>query len=434
MSKIVEVHAREVLDSRGNPTVEADVLTDTGATGSACAPSGASTGSREALELRDGDKGRYLGKGVLKAVANINDTIGPALIGRDPADQRALDARLIELDGTANKSNLGANAMLAVSLAAAKAAAQGSGQPLFRHINTLMGGVDMRMPVPMMNILNGGEHADNNVDIQEFMVQPVSMGSFTEALRCGAEVFHALKSVLSSRGLSTAVGDEGGFAPDLASNAEALAMISEAVDKAGYELGKDVTLALDCAASEFYSDDAYRLTGEGVTYSSTQFAGYLADLCDAYPIISIEDGMDENDWEGWKQLTDRIGDRIQLVGDDLFVTNTDILADGIDRGVANSILIKLNQIGTLSETLDAIIMAQDAGYTAVISHRSGETEDTTIADLAVASGAGQIKTGSLCRSDRVAKYNRLLRIEEALGGTGRYRGRAEFDTIGASAL
>ncbi len=434
MSKIVEVHAREVLDSRGNPTVEADVLTESGALGSACAPSGASTGSREALELRDGDKSRYLGKGVLNAVENVNGRIADGIRGMDPMDQRALDARLKELDGSENKSNLGANAMLAVSLAAAKAAAQASGQPLFRHINTLMGGVDMRMPVPMMNILNGGEHADNNVDIQEFMIQPVSAGSFAEALRCGAEVFHALKSVLSGRGLSTAVGDEGGFAPDLASNAEALAMIGEAVGRAGYELGTDVTLALDCAASEFYSDDAYRLTGEGVTYSSTQFVGYLADLCDAYPIISIEDGMDENDWEGWKQLTDRIGDRIQLVGDDLFVTNTSILADGIDRGVANSILIKLNQIGTLSETLDAIVMAQDAGYTAVISHRSGETEDTTIADLAVATGAGQIKTGSLCRSDRVAKYNRLLRIEEALAGAARYQGRAEFDVIGRSSF
>mgnify|MGYP001823942170 CR=1 FL=1 len=434
MSKIVEVHAREVLDSRGNPTIEADVLTDTGASGHACAPSGASTGSREALELRDGDKSRYLGKGVLDAVRNVNETIAPSVNGMDPADQRALDARLIELDGTDNKSKLGANAMLAVSLAAAKAASAASGQPLFRHINTLMGGVDMRMPVPMMNILNGGEHADNNVDIQEFMIQPVSMGNFAEALRCGAEVFHALKAVLAGQGLSTAVGDEGGFAPNLASNAEALAMIAEAVSKAGYELGTDVTLALDCAASEFYSEHAYRLTGEGVTYSSTQFVGYLADLCDAYPIISIEDGMDENDWEGWKQLTDRIGDRIQLVGDDLFVTNTNILADGIERGVANSILIKLNQIGTLSETLDAIVMAQDAGYTAVISHRSGETEDTTIADLAVATGAGQIKTGSLCRSDRVAKYNRLLRIEEAMAGSARYRGRAEFDSIGAGSF
>jgi enolase len=430
MSRIVEITAREVLDSRGNPTVEADVLTETGALGSACSPSGASTGSREALELRDGDKGRYLGKGVLAAVTNVREKIAPALVGMDPIDQRSLDARLIELDGTDNKAALGANAMLAVSLAAAKAAAQASAQPLFRHINTLMGGVDMRMPVPMMNILNGGEHADNNVDIQEFMVQPVSMGSFAEALRCGAEIFHALKAVLSSRGLSTAVGDEGGFAPNLGSNAEALDMIVEAVGKAGYDIGTDVTLALDCAASEFYSDGSYRLTGEGVNYSSTQFVAYLDDLSKRYPIISIEDGMDEDDWEGWKQLTDTLGDRVQLVGDDLFVTNTDILSDGIDRGVANAILIKLNQIGTLSETLDAIVLAGDAGYNSIISHRSGETEDTTIADLAVATGAGQIKTGSLCRSDRVAKYNRLLRIEESLAGSAPYRGRAEFENIG----
>jgi len=430
MSKIVEVHAREVLDSRGNPTVEAEVLTDCGSLGSACAPSGASTGSREALELRDGDTGRYLGKGVLHAVKNVNERIRAAVAGMDPADQRALDERLIELDGSANKSVLGANAMLAVSLAAAKAAAGASGQPLFRHINTLMNGIDMRMPVPMMNILNGGEHADNNVDIQEFMIQPVSMGSFSEALRCGAEVFHALKKVLGERGLSTAVGDEGGFAPDLKSNAEALAMIAEAASLAGYELGRDVTLALDCAASEFYADGAYRLAGEGVNYTSSEFIGYLGSLVDRYPIVSIEDGMDENDWDGWKALTDALGKRVQLVGDDLFVTNTGILADGIQRGVANSILIKLNQIGTLSETLDAITMAQAAGYTAVISHRSGETEDTTIADLAVATGAGQIKTGSLCRSDRVAKYNRLLRIEEALGDQAVYPGRAAFDVAG----
>ncbi len=434
MSRIVEVHAREILDSRGNPTVEADVLTDNGSLGTACAPSGASTGSREALELRDGDSSRYLGRGVRHAIANVHERIAPAIAGMDPADQRALDARLIELDGSSNKSVLGANAMLAVSLAAAKAAAGASGQPLFRHINTLMGGIDMVMPVPMMNILNGGEHADNNVDIQEFMIQPVSMSAFSEALRCGAEVFHALKRVLSEKGLSTAVGDEGGFAPDLGSNAEALAMIAEAVGRAGYELGRDVTLALDCAASEFYSDGAYRLAGEGVSYTSSEFAGYLGSLVDGYPILSIEDGMDENDWDGWKTLTDALGRRIQLVGDDLFVTNTDILADGIQRGVANSILIKLNQIGTLSETLDAIIMAQDAGYTAVISHRSGETEDTTIADLAVATGAGQIKTGSLCRSDRVAKYNRLLRIEEALGERAVYRGRAEFDGLGRGSL
>ncbi len=427
MSKIVEVHAREVLDSRGNPTIEAEVLTDCGSLGSACVPSGASTGSREALELRDGDKSRYLGKGVRQAVRNVREKIAPVIIALDPADQRLLDARLIELDATADKSSLGANAILAVSVAAARAAAQASGQPLFRHINTLMGGVDMRMPVPMMNILNGGEHADNNVDIQEFMILPVSAPNFAEALRCGAEVFHALQSVLGSRGLSTSVGDEGGFAPDLASTAEALDLIAEATAKAGYQLGTDVALALDCAASEFYLDGCYQLRGEGVSYSSTQFVGYLADLIDRYPIISIEDGMDENDWEGWKQLTDSIGDRIQLIGDDLFVTNTDILSEGIDRGVANSILIKLNQIGTLSETLDAIVLAQDAGYSSVISHRSGETEDTTIADLAVATGAGQIKTGSLCRSDRVAKYNRLLRIEESLGDNAVYRGMGEFE-------
>jgi enolase len=426
MSRIVEITAREILDSRGNPTVEAEVLTETGAQGSACAPSGASTGSREALELRDGDRQRYLGKGVRSAVANIDEIIAPALKGSDPADQRSLDARLIDLDGTENKSHLGANAMLAVSLAAAKAAANAGGQPLFRHINTLTGGVDMRLPVPMMNIVNGGEHADNNIDIQEFMIQPVSASSFSEALRCGAEIFHALKAELHKRGLTTSVGDEGGFAPNLASNAEALAIISEAVSAAGYELDKDVTLAVDCAASEFYSDGAYRLTGEGVTYSSDEFVDYLASLAGDYPIISIEDGMDEDDWDGWKTLTERLGDRVQLVGDDLFVTNTNILADGIQRGVANSILIKLNQIGTLSETLDAITMAHDAGYTAVISHRSGETEDTTIADLAVATGAGQIKTGSLCRSDRVAKYNQLLRIEAALGDQARYLGRDEF--------
>ncbi len=426
MSKIVEVQAREILDSRGNPTVEAEVMTESGAAGRACAPSGASTGSREALELRDGDASRYLGRGVLQAVDNIRTRIAPAVTGLDPHDQRSLDARLRELDGTDNKSVLGANAMLAVSLAAAKAAASASGQPLFQHINALTGGVEMRLPVPMMNILNGGEHADNNIDIQEFMIQPVAAESFSEALRCGAEIFHALKTVLHKQGLTTAVGDEGGFAPDLASNAAALAVVSEAVGNAGYELNRDVTLAVDCAASEFYSDGAYRLTGEGVVYSSAEFVDYLASLCESYPIVSVEDGMDEDDWDGWKLLTDRLGAKVQLVGDDLFVTNTDILADGISRGVANSILIKLNQIGTLSETLDAISMAHEAGYTAVISHRSGETEDTTIADLAVATGAGQIKTGSLCRSDRVAKYNQLLRIEAALGNQARYLGREEL--------
>jgi enolase len=389
-------------------------------------PSGASTGSREALELRDGEPGRYLGKGVRRAVRNIVDVIAPALKGMDPSDQRGLDSRLIELDGTLNKSHLGANAMLAVSLAAAKAAANAGGQPLYRHINTLTGGVDMRLPVPMMNILNGGAHADNNIDIQEFMIQPVAVDSFAEALRCGAEVFHALGKVLKTRGLSTAVGDEGGYAPNLSSNAEALAVISEAVAAAGYELGRDVTLAVDCAATEFHVGGRYQLSGEGVSYSSSEFVDYLAELTARYPILSIEDGMDEDDWDGWKLLTDRLGRQIQLVGDDLFVTNTDILADGISRGVANSILIKLNQIGTLSETLDAIAMAHEAGYTAVISHRSGETEDTTIADLAVATGAGQIKTGSLSRSDRVAKYNQLLRIESDLGTEARYLGLEEL--------
>ena len=415
-----------MLDSRGNPTVEAEVHTASGAVGQACAPSGASTGSREALEKRDGDKGRYLGKGVLDAVSAVNGTIADGVKGMEASGQQALDDRLLELDGTDNKSTLGANATLAVSLAAAKAAAAESGLPLFRHINQLYGAPQMTMPVPMMNILNGGEHADNNVDIQEFMVQPVSMSSFREALRCGAEVFHALKSVLSAQGLTTAVGDEGGFAPNLSSNAEALEVIAEAVSKAGYTLGTDVTLALDCAASEFYEDGEYRLSGEGRNFDSAGFAAYLQSLTEAHPIVSIEDGMDEDDWAGWKVLTDNVGDRVQLVGDDLFVTNTAILKRGIDEGVGNSILIKLNQIGTLSETLAAISMARDAGYTAVISHRSGETEDVTIADLAVGTGAGQIKTGSLCRSDRVAKYNQLLRIEEALGDAAVYRGREEF--------
>ncbi len=423
---IVKVIGREVLDSRGNPTVEAEVHTASGAIGMACAPSGASTGSREALEKRDGDKGRYLGKGVLDAVAAVNGAIASGVSGLDEGDQEALDARLLELDGTQNKSNLGANATLAVSLAAAKAAANAAGMPLFRHVNQLFGAPQMTMPVPMMNILNGGEHADNNVDIQEFMVQPVSMTSFREALRCGAEVFHALKAVLSARGLTTAVGDEGGFAPNLASNAEALEVIAEAVANAGYKLGEDVTLALDCAASEFYQDGTYNLSGEGRQFDSQGFADYLRSLTEAHPIVSIEDGMDEDDWDGWKRLTTAVGDRVQLVGDDLFVTNTQILKRGIDEGVGNSILIKLNQIGTLSETLAAIRMARDAGYTAVISHRSGETEDVTIADLAVGTGAGQIKTGSLCRSDRVAKYNQLLRIEQALGDAAIYRGRAEF--------
>ncbi|MGB2044992.1 MAG: phosphopyruvate hydratase, partial [Porticoccaceae bacterium] len=410
-----------------NPTVQADVILDNGIVGTACAPSGASTGSREALELRDGDKNRYLGKGVLKAVDNINGTIKALLVGSDVADQRALDKAMIAADGTENKAVLGANAILAVSLAAAKAAAQDKGMPLYAHIAELNGTAGQySMPVPMMNIINGGEHADNNVDIQEFMVQPVSAKSFAEALQVGAEIFHALKKVLSAKGLNTAVGDEGGFAPDLASNADALAVIKEATEAAGYTLGEDVTLALDCAASEFYKEGQYDLSGEGKVYSSEGFSDFLAELCSQYPIISIEDGLDESDWDGWKYQTEKLGETVQLVGDDLFVTNTSILSRGIELGVANSILIKFNQIGTLSETLDAINMAKDAGYSVVISHRSGETEDTTIADLAVATAAGQIKTGSLCRSDRVAKYNRLLRIEAELGDAAIYRGRAEF--------
>ncbi|MDT8907075.1 phosphopyruvate hydratase [Pseudomonas fluorescens] len=427
MAKIVDIKGREVLDSRGNPTVEADVLLDNGIIGSACAPSGASTGSREALELRDGDKSRYLGKGVLKAVANINGPIRDLLLGKDPADQKALDQAMIKLDGTENKASLGANAILAVSLAAAKAAAQDQDLPLYAHIANLNGTPGVySMPVPMMNIINGGEHADNNVDIQEFMVQPVGAKSFSEGLRMGTEIFHHLKAVLKARGLSTAVGDEGGFAPNLASNEDALKVISEAVANAGYKLGTDVTLALDCAASEFFEDGKYNLSGEGQVFTAEGFADYLKGLTERYPIISIEDGLDESDWAGWKILTDKIGAKTQLVGDDLFVTNTKILKEGIDKQIANSILIKFNQIGTLTETLEAIQMAKAAGYTAVISHRSGETEDSTIADLAVGAAAGQIKTGSLCRSDRVSKYNQLLRIEEQLNGKAKYNGRAEF--------
>ncbi|WP_163577818.1 phosphopyruvate hydratase [Halomonas faecis] len=425
MTQIVDIHALEVLDSRGNPTVQAEVHLASGAVGVACAPSGASTGSREALELRDGDKTRYLGKGVLKAVAAVNGAIRERVVGMDARDQRGLDAAMIELDGTDNKASLGANAILAVSLAAAKAAANAKGVPLYAHIAELYGRPGQYcMPVPMMNILNGGEHADNNVDIQEFMIQPVGAPSFGEGLRMGAEIFHALKKVLSARGLATAVGDEGGFAPNLASNAEALAVIQQAVEDAGYTLDRDVTLALDCASSEFYADGQYNLSGEGNSYDAAGFVDYLAELCDQYPIVSIEDGMDESDWAGWKALTDRLGDKVQLVGDDLFVTNTKILERGIDERIGNSILIKFNQIGSLSETLEAIRMAQDAGFTAVISHRSGETEDTTIADLAVGTSAGQIKTGSLCRSDRVAKYNRLLVIEAQLGESVTYPGRA----------
>ncbi|OMH25831.1 phosphopyruvate hydratase [Motiliproteus sp. MSK22-1] len=427
MSSIKQIIAREVLDSRGNPTVEADVILESGAFGTACAPSGASTGSREALELRDKDNSRYLGKGVLKAVAAVNTHIRQCLLGKDAFDQRAIDQAMIELDGTDNKAKLGANAILAVSLATAKAAAAEKGQPLYAYIADLNGNSDdYSMPVPMMNIINGGEHADNNIDIQEFMIQPVGAPSFAEGLRIGAEIFHALKAVLNSRGLNTAVGDEGGFAPNLSSNEEALVVIKEAIDNAGYVLGEDITLALDCAASEFFKEGQYDLSGEGKQFDSAGFADYLAQLSSSYPIISIEDGMDESDWDGWAYLTQKIGDKVQLVGDDLFVTNTKILKEGIERSIGNSILIKFNQIGTLSETLDAIKMAQDAGYTAVISHRSGETEDTTIADLAVATKAGQIKTGSLCRSDRVSKYNRLLRIEQELNGQAPYNGRSEI--------
>ncbi|MCH9692694.1 MAG: phosphopyruvate hydratase [Gammaproteobacteria bacterium] len=427
MSKIVAVKAFEVLDSRGNPTVSAEVTLACGAVGSACAPSGASTGSREALELRDGDKSRYLGKGVLKAVNNINDKIAEVLSGMDATDQRAIDHAMLDADGTENKSVLGANAILAVSLAAAKAAAMAKRVPLYQHISELNGSVgEYTLPVPMMNIINGGEHADNNVDIQEFMIQPVKASSFAEALRQGAEIFHALKKVLTEAGMSTAVGDEGGFAPNLPSNEAALKVIAKATSAAGYQLGEDIMLALDCAASEFYHNDQYVLSGEARQFDSVGFTDYLSALAARYPILSIEDGMDENDWHGWKLLTDKVGDKLQLVGDDLFVTNTKILQEGIDKGIANAILIKLNQIGSLTETLEAIKMAKDAGYKVVISHRSGETEDTTIADLAVATAAGQIKTGSLCRSDRVAKYNRLLRIEAELNGSAPYRGMLEF--------
>lgn len=421
--KITDIIGREVLDSRGNPTVEAEVVLENGVRAMACSPSGASTGSREALELRDGDKSRYLGKGVLKAVGHVNNEIKSALIGKDATDQAAIDQVMLDLDGTENKEKLGANAILAVSLANAKAAAQALGKPLYEHINR---DGQFAMPVPMMNIINGGEHADNNVDIQEFMVMPVGAPTFSEALRMGAEIFHNLRKVLQEKGLNTAVGDEGGFAPDLGSNEEAIQAIVEAVDRAGYKLGDDVALALDIASSEFYKEGKYHLSGEGKVLTSAEFTDYLADWVERYPIVSIEDGMDESDWEGWKLLTDKIGSKCQLVGDDLFVTNTKILLKGIEQGVANSILIKVNQIGTLTETLAAIDMAHKAGYTAVISHRSGETEDTTIADLAVATAAGQIKTGSLCRSDRVAKYNQLLRIESALGEKAPYPGKKAF--------
>ncbi len=427
MAIIKNIRAREILDSRGNPTIEADVELESGVLGLACAPSGASTGSREALELRDQDPSRYFGKGVLKAVRNVNTEIREALIGMDALDQQAIDAVMLDLDGTKNKSMLGANAILAVSLATAKAAATESGIPLYTHIAQLNGSAAVyTLPVPMMNIVNGGEHADNNVDIQEFMIQPSGAPSFSEALRYGAEIFHALKSVLSKQGLSTAVGDEGGFAPDLPSNVAALDSILQAIEVAGFRPGVDIHLALDCAASEFYEDGKYQLRGENRSYDSAQFADYLQGLAESYPILSIEDGMDESDWEGWAKLSAQIGDKVQLVGDDLFVTNTSILQRGISEHIANSILIKFNQIGSLTETLAAINMAKAAGYTSVISHRSGETEDTTIADLAVATAAGQIKTGSLCRSERVAKYNRLLRIEEELGSASVFNGIKEF--------
>ncbi|MEJ2128032.1 MAG: phosphopyruvate hydratase [Woeseiaceae bacterium] len=421
MIKIKDIKGREILDSRGNPTIEADVTLNDGTMARAAVPSGASTGTREAVELRDGDKKRYLGKGVQKAVANVNDALREALIGIEFADQRAVDQCMIELDGSDNKGNLGANALLAISLATARAEAASKGISLFRHL-----GPGTEMPVPMMNIINGGAHADNSVDIQEFMILPVGAPNFSEALRYGAEVFHALKSVLREQGMNTAVGDEGGFAPDLPSNRAALDTIMTAIERAGYKAGDDILLALDVASSEFFSDGVYNLESEGKTYDAAGFSEFLAELAGAYPIVSIEDGMDESDWEGWKLHTDALGDRIQLVGDDLFVTNTSILQRGIDENVANSILIKPNQIGTLSETLDAITMAVDAGYSTVISHRSGETSDSTIADIAVGTRATQIKTGSLSRSDRIAKYNQLLRIEEELGGEASYAAREAF--------
>ncbi|MEJ8776801.1 phosphopyruvate hydratase [Pseudogracilibacillus sp. ICA-222130] len=426
MPFITDVYAREVLDSRGNPTVEVEVITESGAFGAALVPSGASTGEYEAVELRDGDKDRYLGKGVLKAVENVNEKIGPELIGIDVTRQNIIDAIMIELDDTPNKSNLGANAILGVSMAAAHAAASYLQIPLYNYLGGFNANV---LPVPMMNILNGGEHADNNVDIQEFMVMPVAAPTFKEALRVGAEIFHALKAVLQDKGLNTAVGDEGGFAPNLSSNEEALETIAEAIERAGYKVGEEVQFAMDVASSEIYKDGKYHLEGEGVVRTSEEMVEWYEELVEKYPIISIEDGLDENDWEGHKLLTERIGDRVQLVGDDLFVTNTEKLAKGIEQGVGNSILIKVNQIGTLTETFEAIEMAKRAGYTAVISHRSGETEDATIADIAVATNAGQIKTGAPSRTDRVAKYNQLLRIEDELSGIGEYAGWDAFYNI-----
>ena len=428
MTRIVDVIGREVIDSRGNPTVEADVLLESGVMGRAAVPSGASTGTREAVELRDGDKKRYLGKGVLKAVGHVNQELKAAVKGFDAADQRGVDECMIRLDGTDNKGRLGANALLAVSLALSQAAARDAKLPLFRHLATL--GSDKArkpvMPVPMMNIINGGAHADNSLDVQEFMVLPVGAPSLTEALRYGAEIFHTLKKILHDRGLATSVGDEGGFAPNLKSNEEALAVITEAVDKAGYKLGKDIYLGLDVASSEFFRDGKYHLEGEGRSFDSAGFADYLAGLASRYPIITIEDGMAEGDWTGWKGLTEKLGSKVQLVGDDLFVTNTKILKEGIEKHIANAILIKVNQIGTLTETLEAIEMAEQAKYASIVSHRSGETEDNTIADIAVATASTQIKTGSMSRSDRVAKYNQLLRIEELLGRDAVYAGRSAF--------
>ena len=428
MTAISKIHAREILDSRGNPTLEAEVTLADGSFGRAMVPSGASTGTKEAVELRDGDKTRYLGKGVRNAVANVNGTIADALSGFDALDQAGLDKRLIDLDGTENKGRLGANGLLGVSMAAAHAAAASRRVPLWRYLSTITT-ADVSLPVPMMNIINGGAHADNNVDFQEFMVLPVGFESFSEALRAGTEIFHALKSVLKGHGLSTAVGDEGGFAPDFRSNVEALDTILEAIGKAGCKAGEDVLLGLDVASSEFHENGKYHLVGENKRLTGEQFVDFLADWAAQYPIITIEDGLAEGDWDGWKLLTERIGNKVQLVGDDLFVTNPRIFRQGIDSGTANAILIKVNQIGTLTETLDAIAMAHDARYAAVVSHRSGETEDTTIADIAVATTATQIKTGSLCRSDRVAKYNQLLRIEEQLGGEARYAGRAAFVSL-----
>jgi enolase len=423
MSAIVDIIGREILDSRGNPTVECDVLLESGVMGRAAVPSGASTGSREAIELRDGDKSRYLGKGVLNAVQNINVEIAETILGLDATEQAFLDRTLIDLDGTHNKARLGANATLAVSMAVARAAAEEAGLPLYRYFG---GSGGMQLPVPMMNIVNGGAHANNSLDIQEFMVMPVGAENFRDALRCGAEIFHELKKILGAQGMPTTVGDEGGFAPNFKSNQECLQTIMKAIEGAGYQAGEDVLLALDCAASEFYKDGKYHLAGEGLQLTSSEFSDYLGNLADQFPIVSIEDGMHESDWDGWADITNKLGKKIQLVGDDLFVTNTRILKEGIEKGVANSILIKINQIGTLTETFAAIEMAKRANYTAVISHRSGETEDSTIADIAVGTNAGQIKTGSLSRSDRIAKYNQLLRIEEDLGDVATYPGKSVF--------